>query len=217
MVALFDINGTLTDPAGIGEPWDRPDLGLRILRNAVLSAMAGTIAGSYTPLPEHLRDALALEVHAEGLDPSRIDDALARAAALDPWPDAAAALECLRDAGWTIAALTNSGAAGGRQTLERAGLVDRFDHVLGVDAVAAFKPHPSTYAHAARTLDTAPGDITLVAAHAWDVTGAHHAGLRTAWIARGEGVLGRAGAQPDHRATDLLDAARQLIRSTPPT
>jgi len=23
MVALFDVNGTLTDPAGIGEPWGR--------------------------------------------------------------------------------------------------------------------------------------------------------------------------------------------------
>ena len=217
MVALFDVNGTLTDPAGIGEPWDRPDLGLRILRSAVLSAMAATITGSFTPFPEHLRDALALELHAEDLDLSRIDDALTRAAALDPWPEAAAALDHLRDAGWKIAALTNSGAAGGKQTLEHAGLGDRFDHVIGVDAVNAFKPHPSTYAHAARTLDTAPGAITLVAAHAFDITGAHHAGMRTAWIARGEGVLGRAGAQPDHQATDLLDAARQLVQSTPLT
>lgn len=211
MVALFDVNGTLTDPAGIGEPWGRPDLGRRALRGALLTAMADTITGRFAPLADHLRDALGQEVAAEGLDPAGVEGALARAAALDPWPDAAPAIDLLREAGWRIAALTNSGADGGRATLRHAGLLDRFDAVLGVDAVRRFKPHPATYAHALDALGSDPQDVTLVAAHAWDVTGAHEAGLRTAWISRGEAVLGRAGAAPDLQGTDLLDAARRLV------
>lgn len=213
MIAAFDVNGTLTDPAGIGDPWARPDIGIRVLRGAMLSSMAATIIGRFEPFAEHLRDALAVECHAERLDPNRIDDALQRAATLDPWPEAADALSCLAGAGWTIAALTNSGAAGGRRTLENAGLLDAFDHVLGVDAVNAFKPHPSTYVYAARTLGAPPAAVTFIAAHAWDVSGAAHAGMQTAWIRRGEGVIGRTAATPDNQADDLLELAQQLTQS----
>ncbi len=211
MVVLFDVNGTLTDPAGIGDPWDDPDIGLRALRGAVLSSMAGTITAQFVPFVEHLRDALALEAHAAGLDPGKIDAALARAAALDPYPDAAPALDLLRDHGFTVAALTNSGAEGGTRTLESGGLRDRFDHVFGVDAVERFKPHPATYGHVVAALGVAPSAITMVAAHAWDLTGAQHAGLRTAWVSRGEGVLARTGAVPDVQGPDLLAVARTLV------
>jgi 2-haloacid dehalogenase len=50
----------------------------------------------------------------------------------------------------------------------------------------------------------------FVAAHGWDVTGAKHAGLRTAWISRGEELLSAMAPEPDVRADDLLGAARQL-------
>lgn len=210
MIALFDVNGTLTDPAGIGAPWGRPELGIRVLRGAMLSSMAATISGRFTPFFDHLRDALAVELLAEQLDPEHAAAALERAGALDPWPDAAPALDCLRDAGWTVAAITNSGAEPGRRTLERAGLADRFDAILGVDAVGAFKPHPSTYAYAARELGTPPAKVTMIAAHAWDVTGAAEAGMRTAWVSRGEGILAETAAVPGVRGTDLLDVAQQL-------
>lgn len=212
MVALFDVNGTLTDPAGLGEPWGRPELGLRVLRSAILSSMAATLCGRGDgPFVDHLRDGFVLEVAAAGLDAARIDDGLQRATALDAYPDAGPAVDALRAAGFTVAALTNSGAAGGRATLEAAGLAARFDHVLGVDAVGVFKPHPDAYGHAVSTLEVPAEDIVLVAAHAWDVDGARAASLRTAWVARGEGVLGPARSVPDHQGTDLLDVAGQLV------
>ena len=210
MIAVFDVNGTLTDPSGIGDPWGRRDIGVRVLHGAMLSSMAASLIGEFVPFVEHLRDALASECHTEQLDPASIDDALTRAGTLDPWPEAASALACLAEAGWTIAALTNSGAAGGRRTLEHAHLLDRFDHVLGVDAVGVFKPHPATYAHAIEVLDARPADVTFIAAHAWDISGASHAGMRTGWVSRVEGVLGRTAVVPDHRADDLLALAQQL-------
>jgi 2-haloacid dehalogenase len=210
MVILFDVNGTLTDPAGLGEPWGRAQLGLPILRAAQQTAMVDALVGTYRPFPEHVRAAIELEVRKAGLDGALVDQAAERATHLDPFPDAAPALDLLRAGGHTLATLTNSGAEGGRRTLEAAGLADRFDRVLGVDAVRTFKPHPATYAHAIEELGVAADDIVLVAAHGWDVAGAKRAGLQTAWISRGEDVLSAMVPEPDVRAGDLLAAARQL-------
>ncbi|GGC91291.1 hypothetical protein GCM10011512_17940 [Tersicoccus solisilvae] len=52
----------------------------------------------------------------------------------------------------------------------------------------AWKPHPSSYAHAVQACGTPPDRMLLVAVHPWDVHGAHAAGLRTAWINRTHGT-----------------------------
>jgi 2-haloacid dehalogenase len=210
MVVLFDVNGTLTNPAGLGEPWGRPELGLQMLRAAIQTAMVDALAFAYRPFAEHVRAGIELEARRADLDLSLVDRAVERASHLDPFPEAAEALDRLREDGHTLATLTNSGAESGRRTLESAGLADRFDRFLGVDAVRTFKPHPATYAHAVQELGVGPGEIVLVAAHGWDVAGAKHAGLRTAWIARGEQQLSAMTPEPDLRARDLIDAATQL-------
>ena len=211
MHVLFDVNGTITDPAGLGEAWGRPELGARILRCAVESAMTDTIVGVHRPLGEHLRGALTLEAARSGLDAALVDEAAERATRLSPWPDAREALDLLADAGVTVAALTNSGAEAGRATLERAGLLDRFDHVLGVEAVEVFKPHPRTYTHAVSHLGGRPEGIVLVAAHGWDVAGAAHAGLRTGFVTRTEGALSPMVPAPDFETPDLLAMARAVV------
>jgi 2-haloacid dehalogenase len=210
MIVVFDVNGTLTDPSGLGEPWDRPELGVQILRTAVQTGMVDALTEAYRAFSEHVCAAIEVEVARASLDPALVDAAAQRATHLDPFPDAAPALDMLRDAGLRLATLTNSGADSGRATLEAAGLADRFDHFLGVDAVRSFKPHPRTYAHAVEQLDVRPDEIVLVAAHAWDVTGAKHAGLRTGWISRGEQVLTPVAPEPDFRADDLLHMAQRL-------
>lgn len=211
MLVLFDVNGTLTDPAGLGEPWGRPDLGPGILDGAIETARTDTMVGRYRPLQQHLRGSVEREVERSGLDPALVDEAVERAGSLSPWPDAAPALDLLRDAGVRIAALTNSGADAGRGTLEAAGLVDRFDLVLGVETVGAFKPDPRTYAHALDRLGAAARDVVLVATHGWDVDGAASAGLRTGWISRTETALSPVVPAPDFRAADLLEMARLLV------
>lgn len=211
MHVLFDVNGTLTDPSGLGEAWGRPDLGARILRCAIETAMTDTLVGVHRPLAEHLRGALELEAERSGLDPRHLDDAADRATHLSPFDDAGPALDLLRDAGVEIAALTNSGAAAGRATLRAAGLLDRFDQVFGVEAVDAFKPDPRTYAHALAHLRAEPRDVVLVAAHGWDVAGAARSGLRTGFVSRGERALSPMTGVPDFRAPDLLGMARAIV------
>lgn len=55
------------------------------------------------------------------------------------------------------------------------------------------------------------GEMMMVAAHAWDITGAAAAGCRTAFIARPGKVLNPAGSQPDLIGDDLQDFAAKLL------
>ncbi len=55
--------------------------------------------------------------------------------------------------------------------------------------------------------------VTLVAAHWWDIAGAHRAGLETGWVSRSEHEWLEADPEllPGARGTDLLELARALV------
>jgi putative spermidine/putrescine transport system substrate-binding protein len=175
MVLLFDLNGTLTDPAAIGGPWGIPELGPAVLAAAVQTAAVDALTGRYRAFAEHVGAAVSVEAERRGLDSRLVGDAVAKAAELPAHPDVEPGLAELARDGHRLAVLTNSGADAGRSTLEAAGLAQHFEAVLGVDAVRSFKPHPSTYAHACEALGAAPARIMLVAVHQWDTTGAKRA------------------------------------------
>lgn len=215
MIALFDLNGTLTDTAPIGEALGAPSLGDVVLQRAVHSAAVDALTGVHRPLAEHIRAAVTVEAHHRGLGQGAIAEAVERAGALPARPGAAAALQTLAAHGVRLAVLTNSGAEGGRRTLEHNGLAEHFEAILGVDAVSSVKPHPSTYRHAVRELGAVPSAVTLVAAHDWDITGAKRAGLRAAFVDHGHGSFSPIAEPPDVHASDLGDLAAQLTRSDP--
>ncbi len=64
---------------------------------------------------------------------------------------------------------------------------------------------------AAKCIGIEQEQMMMVAAHAWDITGAAAVGCRTAFIARPGKVLNPAGSQPDIQGNDLQDFARQLL------
>jgi 2-haloacid dehalogenase len=130
---------------------------------------------------------------------------------MEPFQEAAGALFLLRDPGLRTGVLTNSPTAGAARSLERAGLRDSFEVVIGSDAVGVFKPHPLVYRYAVERLGAEPGEVCLVAAHGWDVMGAMRAGLRGAWVARGERWLVPTIPEPDARGDDLEDVARKIV------
>lgn len=206
---VFDLNGTLTDPAAIGGPWGVRDLGAAVLAAAVQSAMVDTILGGSRPFAEHIEAALRDAVAARGLDPRRIDEALEAARALPAYPDVRPALHAMAGAGQRLAVLTNSGADAGRRTLEANGLADRFERILGVDAVGSFKPHPAVYRYALEELGCEAREVTFVSAHAWDLAGAADAGMRTAFVMRDE-ARPSIYPRPDVEAADLVALAEAL-------
>jgi len=100
---------------------------------------------------------------------------------LPAWDDSVAGLTRLRTR-YTLAALSNGGFALLTNLVKAAGLP--FDCILSAELAQRYKPAPEPYLTAARLLDVAPGEILMVAAHGWDITGARAAGLQTAFLER---------------------------------
>jgi 2-haloacid dehalogenase len=204
---LFDLNGTLLDPGGVGEPLGLSREGsLAALDDAILGSMAETLSGSYRPLPDFLRAALVLRAGTE----SGIEDAMKRARAMPAYPDCTPALEQLRSAGVTTGVLTNSARETAEAALGAAGLLDRFDVVAGSDEVEAFKPDPRVYRLSLERTGAAPHEVCMVASHWWDLMGAARVGMRTAWVERDGRALSQAGPRPDLRAATLDELALRL-------
>jgi hypothetical protein len=102
--------------------WARPDLGERVLQHAVSTPMVAALLHDVErTFRDHLRSAVDVAAAAADPDPDAGTQALDRAASLPARPGAADALAALRDADLRIVALTNSGADGGRTTLEGCG------------------------------------------------------------------------------------------------
>ena len=192
---VFDLNGTLLDPARLGPA---------ALDRAILSAMTLNHVGEYRPFPELLRAAVATE------RPGDADAALEAAASMPAYPEAAAALDLLAEAGLRLAVLTNSPTETAERGLRAAGLRDRFAHVVGTDQVGVFKPDARVYRHGLATIGAEPGEATMVAAHWWDLRGARAVGMRVAWVGRGEGALSALLPDPDASGADLLATAMMI-------
>jgi 2-haloacid dehalogenase len=207
---LFDLNGTLLDPSGMGEP---VGLGaadsLAALDEAVMLAMAETLSGHWRPLPDFLRAALIRRAQIGGR-PEGIDDAMQRASRMPPYPEAAAALDRVRDGGLQAGVLTNSATDAAELALEAAGIRERLSLVAGVDDVKAFKPDPRVYRMGAARAGVPPAEICMVAAHGWDLLGAGRAGLRTAWVSRKERYPLETHPRPYVSGTNLLALAGRL-------
>lgn len=145
--ALFDLNGTLLDPGVIAEPLGGGIADRRLVREAFHEALLLTMAdalsgGPHRPPTEYLRATLERALRSPDRDAASLDEAMERARAMDPFPDAPAALILLREAGLHLGVLTNSTFCVADTALAIAGLRDRFEVVIGSDEVQAFKPHP---------------------------------------------------------------------------
>jgi 2-haloacid dehalogenase len=193
--AVFDLNGTLLDPAAIGPA---------ALDRAILSALTLNHVGEYRPFPELLRAAIAVE------RPDEVEEAMRAAAAMSPFPEAAEALDLLTAAGYRLAVLTNSPTDTAELGLRTAGLRDHFEHVIGTDQVGVFKPDARVYHHGLATIGAEPSEATMVAAHWWDLRGAREVGMLVAWVGRGEGALSGLLPAPNAVGADLLAVAQAI-------
>lgn len=127
--------------------------------------------------------------------------------AMPPFSDVERGLAKLKDAGFTLAVLTNSTLKSAKARLEQAGIDGYFEATLSADAVECYKPGAAAHKYAARELDVDLDEIRLVAAHAWDVEGAMRAGCKAAFIARPGKELNPKGSRPDIVGADLIRGA----------
>jgi 2-haloacid dehalogenase len=211
---LFDINETLLDLAPLRTSIERilPGGAELWFTTMLHHATAMSLAGRFAPLPEI--GAAALRMLAEGrgvaLSPHQAQMAIAPIARLPAHRDVAPALARLRDAGFRLAALSNSTTAGLRAQLAHADLTPLFDAQFSVQDFGVYKPHPGVYLGATARMRVAPGQAMLVAAHGWDVAGAGWAGLRTAFVCRGNKRPFPLAEEPALVVRDLAELAGRL-------
>jgi 2-haloacid dehalogenase len=177
----------------------------RMLRDS----FALVASGSYRPFGEVA--AATLRSTAPELDDDSAQYVLAGFAKLDLHPDVHRAIDLAHDAGVRMITLTNGSSTNTRKLLERSGISDYFEQTLSVDDIRRWKPAPEIYLHAARSTDMQPGEVALVAAHAWDTHGAHEAGLTTGWVARLEPTFPPMFSSPDVVGGDLVAVIERLL------
>ena len=87
----------------------------------------------------------------------------------------------------------------------------RFDAIISVDQVGAFKPSPGIYRKATQRLGCEPGQIMMVAAHAFDILGAQACGFKAAYVNRYKLPTEDSEYQPDIIVDDFVDLAARLL------
>lgn len=219
-VLVFDVNETLVDIESLAPLFGEKFGDERVLREwfgqLVMYSMTATFTDNYVTFPELAQGVLRMlgDIYRVAItddDLSRLKTGLLT---MPAHPDAAEGLSALRDNGFRLVTLTNSPPnPNGPTALQSSGLDRFFEQQLSVDACGAFKPAPAVYRYACETLQVAPADCMMVAAHVWDTLGAQHVGFSSALITRPGNpplpvdVL----PQPDIVVSDLRELAARLI------
>jgi 2-haloacid dehalogenase len=222
-IIVFDVNETLLDLETLQPTFERIFADRAAMRlwfaNLITYSEALTLAGVYVPFTDIGGAVLRMIAATRGISIGEDDTAelTDRFASMPPHPEVPAALRRLRDHGFRLFTLTdNTLEISGRQ-LEKAGIIDLFEHRFSVDeSMRRHKPSPEAYHSLAAELGADPGEICLVACHVWDTIGALAAGWQAGLILRGGNAPLDVGPQPTYIGDDLDAVAGQLIGRAAP-
>lgn len=216
-VYVFDVNETLLDLSSLDQSFLRAfgDSGVRRqwFQQVLQSALVSTVIDDYADFTKVQYAAVDMVAQRLGVDVSAAD----RDAIVDgmksppPHPDVPAALARLHGAGLRLATLTNSPAAVAKAQIENADLGNYFEQLISADSVRRLKPAPEPYRMAAQRLGVDVAEIRLIAAHAWDIAGALHAGCAAAFVARPGAVLDPLFPKPDIVGKDLGEVVDRIL------
>ncbi len=191
-IAVFDMNETTLDLGPVRKVIDRtlahPGAAGMWFGRLLQLSMAVSATGryeSFTDLARAALDSVSASVTGQPAvaDPEW-DEVREAILTLPPHRDVPAGLASLQAGGWRLFALTNSAQAAVEAQLTNAGLADRFEAIVSVEAVQKFKPAPEPYRHIAKVADAEPRGMWMVASHDWDLAGAKAVGMRTAFVER---------------------------------
>ena len=83
---------------------------------------------------------------------------------------------------------------------------------MSVDGIKKYKPALETYQWAAQTLEVAPGEVIMVAAHGWDITGALKANMQAGFIQRKGQSLYPLAPHPQFTGNDFIEVAEGIVK-----
>ncbi|HEY1682034.1 MAG TPA: HAD family hydrolase [Candidatus Tumulicola sp.] len=132
-----------------------------------------------------------------------------------PFPQTAAVLAAERGRGRRLGLVTNGFSETHREKIELLRLGEFFDAIFIADEVGMVKPDPLLFAHACRTLETAPAHAAMVGdRYDRDMSGALEAGLATIWLnVRNEPLP--AGVRPPDAECSTIEEAGRILQAYP--
>jgi 2-haloalkanoic acid dehalogenase, type II len=216
---LFDVYGTLVDPAGIAAQL-QADLGDRATEFAALwrekqleysfrrglMQLYATFAVCTAEAFDHTATRLG---HA--FPPARREAILDAYRRLPAFAETVPVLQRLRTIGHRLFAFSNGTKDDVSAVLDYAKVLPLLDGVISVDELKLFKPAPAVYAHARRASGAWAAPCWLVSGNAWDVIGARSAGLDAAWVRRTAAqIFDPWGIEPTLTVGSLAELADRL-------
>ncbi|XKH59656.1 haloacid dehalogenase type II [Halomonas sediminis] len=221
-VIALDVYGTLIDTQGVTVELERrlkqPEKALEFARRwrekQLEYSFRRGLMGAYVPFSECTRDALLFTDRSmqTGLSENDHDHLMASYAELPAFADVAPALDKFHQAGMRCVAFSNGTREAVEKLLDRAGVKSHMDDIISVDEIKRFKPDPVVYAHLRDRLEARPEHTWLVSSNAFDVIGATHAGLRSAWVRRSpEAPFDPWAIEPSMTVADLEELADRVI------
>ncbi len=216
-VIAFDVNETLLDLRGLDDVFTEV-FGDAELRGPWFAQMlqlsfVGGITGSYLDFTAAQHGALRMVAQKAGatLSDDQAERVVGQMQHLPAHPEVSAALARLAESSLRVVALTNSVLQVAEAQLTNAGIRPLFEGAYSADTVRALKPAAAPYQHVAEQTGVDIGEVRLVAAHAWDVSGALAAGCRAAFVARPGMVPSVIGPEPDIIGDDVAAVVARIL------
>ena len=172
LVLFFDVNETLLDleplRRGIDEVLLEKGSSKLWFTTLLQYSLVLTVSGKYEPFIDIGVAILTMMARNRDivLSTENAREALQPMLTLAPHHDVIDGLTHLKNAGFRIAALTNSSSAACKIQMENAQLTNLFECQLSVDTLTKYKPHADIYRWASSEMNVSEADCMLVAAHA---------------------------------------------------
>lgn len=193
----------VADPGPVSRLWRSRSLAYTFVANQI---------DAYQPFYEVNRDALqyALDAHGADVTTAERDEILAVYHELDVFDDVRSGLEALTDAGYDCYVVSNGNPEMLASMVEHADIGDLLEDTVSADEVETFKPAAELYRHAAARTGTPIDEIVHVTAGWFDVLGANHAGMQSAWVDRKSSPWEPFAGDPDLTITDFHELVAAL-------
>ena len=215
-LVMFDVNETLSDMGGMADHFATvgapPTLATTWFASLLRDGFALTVTGANPDFADLASTSLATALAAQGVHDveAAVHQIMGAFTSLPVHDDVVAGVRALTSQGIRLVTLSNGSTAVAQGLFERNGIEGSFERLLSVQDAPAWKPALAAYEYALGVCDVAPGDAMLVAVHPWDIHGARHAGLATAYLNRKGSTYPSYFEGPDVHAASLVDLAEEL-------
>jgi 2-haloacid dehalogenase len=200
---VFDAYGTLFDVYSVQASCEEVFAGsgeklTRLWRTKQLEySWLRSLMGRYEDFWKLTEDGLRYSCQFLGLqaDAAQIEKITQSYLTLSAFPETTQVLDRL--AGLPRAILSNGTPAMLEAVVRHNRLDGSFDHILSVDELKMYKPHPAVYRLAVDRLGLSKEEIGFISSNGWDVAGAKAFGFKVFWLNRLEAPVEELGVEPD--------------------